>query len=343
MRKGAAKESGKEILRAAIIGCGFIAGLNDIPKRDKAVRSHAKAYWLEPRAKLVAVADRDSARAREFASRWRVPRVYRTARTLMEAESPDIVSICTPDETHLDVFEECVGSPGLKAIWCEKPLGTDIRRAERLVQICQERGIVIAVNYQRRWDPLVGHLRQVVQEGKLGDLQRVVVYYGKGILHNGSHAIDLLLDWLGRPQTLKVTGKIFDFVPGDPTVDAWLKMKGVPVFLIGVDSRHYSLFEMDFLGTKGRAILANFGRRLEWFPRENSSGLDQAGELREPPMIRRRGRPIAMRLALAEILHATQTGCAVLSSGQTALESLRLCRKLADLRCEWTTITQGEK
>jgi predicted dehydrogenase len=222
-----------------------------------------------------------------------------------------------------------MGLPGLKAIWCEKPLGTNAPRAERLVQTCRQRGIVLAVNYQRRWDPLVGHLKQALREGKLGDLQRVAVYYGKGILHNGSHAVDLLLDWLGAPRTVKVTGRTYDFVPNDPTVDAWIEMGGVPVFLIGINSRHYSLFEIDFFGTKGRVTLANFGRWLEWFPRESGSAPDHSGELRERPMIQRRGLPTAMRLALTEIVRTIQTGGEVRSSGETALKSLRVCSELA--------------
>jgi predicted dehydrogenase len=330
MRKGVAEGGGKEVLRAAIIGCGFIAGLYDVPKRDRAVRSHAKAYWLEPASRLVAVVDRNRDRAREFATRWQVPSVYDNVATMMDAEPAEIVSICTPDETHLDVLEECLASRSLKAIWCEKPLGTDLARAGGLVDACRQKGIVLAVNYQRRWDRLVGHLKQALQEGRLGDLQKVVVYYGKGVLHNGSHAIDLLLDWFGAPEKLQVIRKQFDFATADPTVDAWLVLGGVPVYLVGIDSRHYSLFEMDLFGTRGRVTLANFGNWLEWFPRKNPTSPDQVGDLRERPRIQRRGAPVAMRFVLKEIIHALRTGGRVRSNGETALETLRVCIELVE-------------
>ncbi len=330
MRKGAPRASGKEVLRTAIIGCGFIAGRCDRPGRSDGVRSHAQAYWQHPATRLVAVAERDLARAREFARKWRVPDVYRSSRAMLRAEHPDLVSICTPDETHLNILEECLECPSVRAVWCEKPLGTDVPTAERVVAAYRRRGIVLAVNYQRRWDRLIGRFKQALQEGKLGDLQKVVVYYGKGVLHNGSHAIDLLLDWLGAPQKLQVTGKTSDFVPTDPTVDALLMMGGVPVYLMGIDSRRYSVFEMEIFGTKGRVSLANFGRRLEWFPQEDATGPDQVGELRERPTIQRRGAPTAMRLALEEIIQALRTGGRVRSNGETALEALRVCSELAE-------------
>jgi predicted dehydrogenase len=329
MVRGSPRKTGKGALRAAIIGCGVIAGLHDFPKRDKTVRSHAKAYWLEPATRLIAVADRNRDRAREFAARWKVPGVYEKVQTLMEADPVDIVSICTPDETHLDVLEECLVSRSLRAIWCEKPLGTDLARAARLVETCREQGIILAVNYQRRWDRLVGQLKHALQEGRLGDLQKVVVYYCKGVRHNGSHAIDLLLDWFGAAEQLQVIRKQFDFATADPTVDAWLVVGGVPVYLVGMDSRHYSLFEIDVFGTRGRATLSNFGSWLEWSPRENPTGPDQAGELRERPTIQRRGAPTAMGLALKDMIHALRTGGRVRSNGETALETLRVCSALA--------------
>lgn len=339
MVKGSPGASGKEVLRAGIVGCGFIAGFHDAPRRDRAVRSHAKAYWLEPAIRLVAVADRDPGRAREFAARWRVPGVYDSVRAMMAAESPDLVSICTPDETHLDILQDCLDSSGVKAVWCEKPLGTDVARAEALVQAYRQRGIVLAVNYQRRWDPLVGRLTQALRNREIGTLQKVVVYYGKGLLHNGSHAIDLLLNWLGSPGRLGVTGRTFDFDPADPTVDGFLVVGGVPVYLVGIDSRHYSVFEMDLFGTHGRVTVASFGQWMEWYSREDASSSDQTDELVEHPKIERRGAPKAMGLALEEIVRAIRTDGHVRSNGETALATLRVCRELADLSRETATMT----
>ena len=77
-------------LRAAILGCGRIAGLFDRPGKTGEVRTHASAYWAHEDTKLVAVADPDRVRAREFSRRWGRPSVYADARELLAAETPDL-------------------------------------------------------------------------------------------------------------------------------------------------------------------------------------------------------------------------------------------------------------
>jgi predicted dehydrogenase len=246
----------------------------------------------------------------------------------MGEEAPGIVSICTPDETHLDVLEECVGSPGLKAIWSEKPLGTDLPRAKRLVQACQRKGIVLAVNYQRRWDPQMGRIKKALQNGALGSIQKVVVYYSRGICHNGSHAIDLLLDWFGPARDMRIYGCLYDFSKNDPTVDAHFVSGETPVCLVGTDGREYGLFEIHILGTRGRVNVRNFGRETEWFLRRHEASPGEGGELKPRGQIYRTRQPVAMGFALDDIISAVRTGGRVRSNGESALAVLKVCREM---------------
>jgi predicted dehydrogenase len=247
----------------------------------------------------------------------------------MEAESPAIVSICTPDETHLDMLEECLKSPGLKAIWCEKPLGTDVSRAEYLVQACQRKGIVLAVNYQRRWDPQMERIRKALRDGALGSVQKVVVYYTRGVCHNGSHAIDLLLDWFGAARDSRVYESFYDFSKSDPTVDARVVLGNVPVYLIGADGRECGIFEIQLLGTRGRINVKNFGRETEWFRCKPRVSSKEGGELSTHGRVYRTRQPTAMARALNEIISAVRTGQGVRSNGASALATLRVCDRLA--------------
>ena len=330
LRRPAPEVPADLVLRSAIIGCGQIAGgYDEQAGSDEAVRTHAKAYQLQPATALVAVADEDRRRAREFSAHWGNPAVYTDAAQMLASVGPDIVSICTPDDTHADLLELCLDCPSIKAVWCEKPLTTEVDRAEAIVSTYAQRGVVLAVNYQRRWDPEMQRIKRALQRGELGNIQKVVVYYTKGICHNGSHAVDLLLDWFGPPGEMQVLGSHLDFVADDPTVDARLLLGDVPVYLIGADEREYSIFEMYILGTLGRVNVKNFGRETEWFRRQPDPLLEGYQELGSRGIVYVTETARAMAHALQEIVHAIFTRQPVRSNGETALTTLRVCRELA--------------
>lgn len=317
------------MLRTAIIGCGRVAGGYYERAEHGEVRTHARAYQLQPATHLVAVADQDIRRAHEFSARWGDQPVYEEAAKMLATVNPDIVSICTPDDTHADLLELCLGCPSVRAVWCEKPLTTEIDRAEAIVAAYAERGLVLAVNYQRRWDTEMQHIKRVVQQGELGNIQKVIVYYTKGICHNGSHAVDLLIDWFGLPSKIQVLGSRLDFLPDDPTVDARLLMGDVPVYLIGLDERRYSIFEIHILGTLGRVNIKSFGQEVEWFKRQTGPHLEGYQLLNSPSNLSETDLPLAMTYALQEIIQAIFTGKPVRSNGESALAVLRVCCELA--------------
>jgi predicted dehydrogenase len=319
-------------LKSTIIGCGRIAGGYDKHTKDEKVGTHAQAYRLQSATELVAVADLDGRRAREFSTRWGNPTVYTDAASMLSAVEPDIVSICTPDNTHANLLELCLDCSSLKAVWCEKPLATDVDRAQAMVSAYAQRGIVLAVNYWLRWDAEIQHIKDALQKDELGRIQKVVVYYTKGICHLGSHAVDILLDWFGQPGEMQVFESHTDFAADDPTVDARLLVGNVPVYLIGEDAREYNIFEIDILGTLGRIKVKAYGhsRDIEWFRRkpdpvfkEHQTLSPQSNSLFKPDP------SLAITKALQEIVHAIQNGTTVRSNGRTALATLKVCCELA--------------
>ena len=316
-------------LRAAIIGCGQVAGGYDEDAAPEIVNTHAKAYQLQPATELVAAADLDIPKARKFCTRWGIPAAYSDVAKMLAAGQPDIVSICTPDSTHVAMLEMCLDCPSIKAVWCEKPLATDVNEAEAIVSAYAQRGVVLAVNYTRRWNEQIQRIKRALQQHELGTIQKVIVYYTKGVCHNGSHAVDLLLDWFGQVSEMQVLGSHVDFVADDPTVDAHLVFGDISVYLLGLDEREYTLFEIDILGTLGRVKVKSSGQ-TEWFRRQPDP--DFVGyrklSLYYSDCITSDLQP--MFLALQEIVHAALSGVRVRSNGKSALATLRVCRQLAE-------------
>jgi predicted dehydrogenase len=95
--------------RAAIIGCGRMA------------HAHARGYLAQPDVTLVACADPLLEARQRFAAEFTIPRTYSSLEELLEADAPDILSICTPHPLHAPLTI-AAAQAGARAILCEKPL-----------------------------------------------------------------------------------------------------------------------------------------------------------------------------------------------------------------------------
>lgn len=250
--------------RAALIGCGNIGSLYAEDPLVKGIYTHAGAYAACPEIELVAVCDANSEKAQMCAKRWNVASVYSDAAQLIQEQKPEIVSVCTPDATHAEIIERALNAPSTRAILAEKPLALDEKKAAYLVQLAKERGILLAVNYSRRYSSGHARIKKLITEGELGSIQSVLGFYTKGVLHNGTHWFDLARWLIGEVES--VQGFSVGSFSEDATVNASLTFKnGAVGFLQGLDANAFSLFEMDILGTLGRIRLIDSGHRIECF------------------------------------------------------------------------------
>lgn len=251
-------------LRAAVIGCGKIgSGFANGPGLAGDVYTHAEAYARSPAAQLVAVCDRDAQVAADCASRWGLDESFTDAEELLAEVQPDIVSICTPDETHFELARLALQAPSVRAILCEKPLATDLEQGAELIRFGHETGKTIAVAYVRRYAQNMRTLCRFLQEGSSGPVRAVNGWYGKGLLHNGSHWFDLLRMLAGEVLWVEAADRLGEG-GADASLDVTLGLaSGAVATLRAVDSSAYSIFEMDLLAERGRASIGNAGHMIE--------------------------------------------------------------------------------
>jgi predicted dehydrogenase len=249
--------------RAAVIGCGKIGSEFADDPRASGVYSHAGAYVSCRATDLVAVCDADAGKLQACVARWGVAAGYRDARMLLSEQRPDIVSVCTPDHTHFDLISAAIDTPGVRAVLAEKPLALERAQAETLVKRARERGVVLAVNYSRRYDAAHVMLKEWLESGGIGDMQRVGGVYTKGTRHNGTHWFDLARWYAG--ECVRAWGFDLRGENGpDPTLDAVLQFEsGAAGHLQACDAAAFSVFEMDLIGTRGRVRILDSGYRLE--------------------------------------------------------------------------------
>ena len=105
------------------------------------------------------------------------------------ADGIEVVAIVTPNDQHAPVAEAFLKA-GIHVI-CDKPVTTTSRDAKRLAALARKHGLIFAVTYNYSGYPMVRQARQMVQEGRLGDIRVVQVEYPQ--------------DWLTEP--LEATGQ----------------------------------------------------------------------------------------------------------------------------------------
>jgi predicted dehydrogenase len=318
-----------EPLSALIVGCGGIAGGYDEDRADGDVLTHAKAYGAHPAFRAAACVEPDPDRRRRFMERWGVPVGYAALEEVDEAF--DVASLCTPTALHAAQLEVLLEMP-VRLVWAEKPLTADLARSRTAVAAFAAAGKPMAVNYLRRWAPEMTALKAEIAAGRWGRLQQAVVWYGKGLLNNGSHAVDLLRFLFGPLTPLACGGAVADGREDDPTLDATLAIPdGAVVRLIGTDHREYGLFEFELMFAAGRVSLLDGGftilrRPVADNPRFPGYRALVAGEARPTGLNR------AMLGALDNIAAHLARAEPLLSDGASALAAQETCVALADLR-----------
>lgn len=246
--------------KAAIVGCGVIAGSEDSPRREGTVESHAMAYYRHPEFTITAAVDTDPARLATFQGRWDIPGAYQSLTDMLESESIDIVSLCSPSRYHApQLIEILESSSPVKVIFTEKPLCVDRHELASIIKASENNEPEILVNHTRRFDPAHVKLAEYIQKRELGTfLHGTCNYYG-GWLNNGSHLVDtlrMLFDGELAIESVKpgAPGRI-----NDPCLDVKLLINDAPVVIVSFDEKNYQIFESEFRFEKGRVLLRDFG------------------------------------------------------------------------------------
>ncbi len=250
--------------KVAIIGAGRIAAGFDSPDSEH-ILTHARAFTKHPHTELIGFFDTDSAKAQKEAARWNTKSFG--SQDELFAATPDIVVIASPDDTHSSILSACAEASagrqkaammGPKLIICEKPVVATSEETALIESI----EVPVIVNFRRRFDPVLVKLRESIQSGEFGRVISANFLYSKGLLHNGSHMIDLAHFLFGDVLSVKKISSIQDW-EGDASVSAFLTFEKCPqLFLTTGDERAYSICEYDILLEKRRFRFTDEGFTL---------------------------------------------------------------------------------
>ena len=312
--------------RAAIVGCGRIAGSIDDEVRDYSriifPYSHAGTYQACGRTRLVAAADVVEDKLREFRARWDIPQGYTDYREMIERERPEIISVTTRPATHREIVV-FAAEHGVKGIWCEKPLCCSMAEADAMVEACEKHGVAFNLGANRRYGPLYRRLRALIEEGVVGELRAIVSYGASSALWGHTHTSDLLLMLAGDPAVDYVQGtvgaEVDDYadnrVDVDPVVhSAYVRFAtGVHGYLLATIG-----YDWEVTGSTGKLRALNDGGTIEL---RQQTGKWKQLEPQAPPDLPDGSGALA---CLEDLVEALETGRETLGPIELARRSQEL-------------------
>jgi len=144
-------------LRVGLVGAGRIGAI------------HATALAADERVGQLVIVDTDSSRA-QFVAAAVDAKVGDSIEDLLFAR-PDCIVVATPTHTHARLVRRCCDL-GI-AVFCEKPVSSDVAEARDLVDVVDASGVTVQVGFQRRFDAGYAAARAALLDGELGELRRL--------------------------------------------------------------------------------------------------------------------------------------------------------------------------
>ena len=122
-----------------------------------------------PNAELVAVCNRDEARAAQAAQALGIAKSYGDAAKLCNDEEVEAVVIVTNTDSHTDMIKLALDAG--RHVFCEKPLADTVEKCKAAEEaVAAHKDLVFQLGFHRRFDPTYVRAAQLVREGAIGDI-----------------------------------------------------------------------------------------------------------------------------------------------------------------------------
>lgn len=252
----------KTTYNVLIVGAGDIGSGFDNPNSTE-VLTHAHAFVKHEGFNLIGFVEPNKGVALNAAKKWSTS-TFTTMKEAFSENEIDIVSVAAPDKYHFEILTE-IATFKPKFVLAEKPLTNTIDEAREILSLFNNEKIAALVNYKRRFIPEILKLKEKLDNKCFGDFIYGTSYYGKGLNHNGSHLIDLLIYFLDNNwDNIVLLDQVNDFEKEDPSYSVILSDCHKNSLLIkAIDCRHFTTFEIDLIFKKGRVRITELGLEIE--------------------------------------------------------------------------------
>lgn len=146
-----------------ILGCGTIA-------------NEMAATFQKMGHEIYGVANRTPEKAEKFADKYGVKHVFETYEEMLADENIDIIYVATPHSMHYENMKQAVNAG--KHILCEKAITVNVAQLEEVLELAEEKGVVVREAMTISHMPLYKKLKERIKEGAIGNTKMVQVNFG---------------------------------------------------------------------------------------------------------------------------------------------------------------------
>ncbi len=215
-------------VKVGIIGTGWIA------------EAHVNAYKKCPDVEIVAAADLIPGKAEAFCKANGLENIefYPSHKELIDNADVDAVSVCTYNATHAECTVYALDHG--KSVLLEKPMCVTLEEAVEICRAEKRNNGVLSIGFQPRFDENMKMLKKICQSGELGKIyyiqtgggrrRGIPTPYGTSFIQKdtagigalgdiGCYSLDMVLNSIGYPKPLTVTGYKSDYFGKDPSYE----------------------------------------------------------------------------------------------------------------------------
>lgn len=126
-----------------------------------------------PTAKVLGITDVFKDGLQELADKYGIEKVYADYKEMLADDEIDAVLVCSSTDTHADISIEAAKAG--KHIFCEKPVDLTPEKVKAVIDAVEKAGVKLQVGFNRRFDHNFAHVRSLINEGKIGNLELIKI------------------------------------------------------------------------------------------------------------------------------------------------------------------------
>ncbi len=334
-----------EPIGVAVFGCGGVSA------------GHFSAYAANARARLVAAVDVRPELAGGGLRKFGADRWYSSVEQALGDPAVHVVDLCLPHHLHAPVAIQAAKAG--KYVFVEKPIANTLEEADAMIAACRENGGLLMVDQTKRYQNRHRTLKQLLDEGYIGEPILVKAAYLQDITYAwhhmeperlqrywkhdgvisgiGIHVLDLLRWLVGEVvevQAIATTSDLID--PGRTTEDTGLMLLRFANGCVGEATVSYVLKDPRYAAGWDAMLIQIYGRNgaitmdesdTITVTSEKITDVPGSGHFQlqtRPPVGAPRMQIEGMAGAIEHLLDCLTTGARPLTHGEDARASLAL-------------------